>query len=131
MGMRNIKLKLLRIVEHYLRLFADYLLRMTSEPEDVGDSLPDGPPKDWLDRVRRAQASQESMLSHTFTPVPAAGVPQDPYRVPRKRLNVPEAPRPAEDDPAAPDDSDQDAEEPEFDEISAQPAPLPRVHSQR
>src|SRR5204863_6756714 len=101
MDLRNIKLKLLRIVEHYLRLFADYLLRMTSEPTDVGD----GPPKDWLDRVRRAQVPPASMLTHTVTSAPAAGVPQAPHKVPPTRLNVPEAPRPAE------DDGDQNVEE--------------------
>jgi len=56
MSASQIRLKLLRAVERFLRGWADHLSSMTSEPPTEAR-----PPKDWLDRVKRAG----HMVGHT------------------------------------------------------------------
>ena len=75
MSIRDIKLYVLRIIQRYVRRFADYLFTVTSEPDDISSGLPE----DWLDLVRRAQGP---MISYGVdADAPPAGLPPAAGRV--------------------------------------------------
>ena len=91
MRIRDFKLKLQVAAGRYVRRLADYLLEQTSQPAESAG----GPPKDWLERVRR---SGGPMVSHTLAepparlPRPPAMEPLPKRRILTKALGYPEAP---------------------------------------
>src|SRR6267143_3848639 len=92
MSIRDIKLKVLRIIERYLRRFADYVFAMTSEPDDTSSGLPE----DWLDLARRAQGP---MISYGGdADAPPAGLPPASGKVASKRSSLTRRSRPVQQD---------------------------------
>jgi hypothetical protein len=85
MSVRDLKLKLLLAAGGYVRRFADYLLGASSAPAESAD----GPPQDWLDRVRRALGPMISHSTNGTTATPPRRSAIVPVRRPNSR-NVPE-----------------------------------------
>src|SRR5215813_12037232 len=77
MTAQQLMMKLLAAVERLLRTLADYLLNIGDREEEVSM---DRPPKDWIERVRRAgvTATSRGSTPDTVRPYPRRPAPAKP-----------------------------------------------------